>query len=95
MTQRNQLPGALGRLNRRNTSHSQDITFGRLSLQHQVQDLRLHADVAFRYGATFGAGSITHFHHVHLTTGVEVAQAGLDHPIELLMLQACVIPERR
>ena len=93
MTQRDQLPGALSRLNRSNASHSQDIALGRTPLQHQLQNLGLHGNAAFCGGATLGAGSITHLHHVHLTAGVEVAQAGLDHPIELLMHQACVIPE--
>ena len=74
VAERNQLGGALRSLNRGNTSHSQEVTLGRLPFDDQLEGGLLHVQHAGGDRFPSSDAAITHIHHVHLTSTCEVGE---------------------
>ena len=74
MTQRDQLGGALGRLDRGDARDADHVTLARLARRNQFERGRLHANAAARPRHTMGFGLGRDVHHVGLPVRVEMGQ---------------------
>lgn len=79
MAQRDQVAGALGRLNRGNAGDTENIAFLGRAVANQGQRFRLHADGTGGTGDTGGFRFVADIHHVGLAGGVEMGQGGIGH----------------
>lgn len=74
VAQGDQLGSALGRLDRRDARHPQDVAFLGFPFQNELQSLRPHVNRAGGAGDAVGLGLFRHVHHVGLAAGIEVSE---------------------
>ena len=74
MTQRDQLVGALGRLDARDPRDADDVSLGRVTGHHQLRGLRRYADQCPRDGAARRHVLFGDIDHLRAPLGVQVGQ---------------------
>jgi len=74
VAERDQLAGALGRLDAGNARHGQHIALGQATARDQGQRFRAHAHEGLGHGLAMGDGLVAHIHHACMAVGIEMGQ---------------------
>ena len=74
VAQRNQFPGALGTLNRRDTRHAEHVAFFCAALLDHLKRFRLHENRADRFRDAVGFGFFADVNHVGLAPFIKMRE---------------------